>query len=179
MYADCPFFLGLGAISSVPLALIEVTTILGLPGTTEALRSLFAVIFLIVRTAYWPIVSAGFWSDIFALGTAGQITNQFAAGFFLVANVGLTGLQLFWTRMIVNGIRQMLRGGGSPAEEVPPKPTAAKASKSPAEVRSKSLAEAPAKAPCKSPARSPPKLRARSPAKKSAPHSSTPSKKRV
>jgi len=106
----CPFFLGVGAISSVPLACIELTTILGLPAATEALRTLFAVIFLVVRTCYWPIVSAGFWSDVIALHGEGALHDRFAAGFFLLANVGLTGLQLFWTTMIIDGIKELARG---------------------------------------------------------------------
>lgn len=109
--ADCPFFLGVAAISSVPLALIEVATIFELPTATELLRAVFAISFLIVRTFTWPVVSFGFWSDVFVVGQAGGVHSYFAMGFFLVANIGLTGLQWFWTTLIIDGIRKTLSNG--------------------------------------------------------------------
>ena len=104
------FFFGLAALSSVPLALVEVTKVLGFPAVTEVLKVAFAVAFLAIRTVYWPIVSYGFWQDVLPKLQDGSIHSNVAAGVFLVANVGLTALQLFWTTLILGGIKDMAQG---------------------------------------------------------------------
>ena len=54
-------------------------------------------------------VSSGFWAD--SLGAIGitaaptmDVPNPYALWFFLLANFGLTGLQLLWTQKIVKGV---------------------------------------------------------------------------
>ena len=58
------------------------------------------------RTFYWPYVSLHFWADSVAAlrgeaGTAPAVHSGAAVALFLVANVGLTGLQLLWTTKIL------------------------------------------------------------------------------
>ena len=52
------FFFGLSGISSVPLALIELFTVLRADALLELCRGLFAISFLAFRTFYWPVRAA-------------------------------------------------------------------------------------------------------------------------
>ena len=47
------FFFGLTAISSVPLALVELAQAVDMPAAVELFRTLFAILFLTFRTVYW------------------------------------------------------------------------------------------------------------------------------
>ena len=104
------FFFGLAAVSSVPLAIVEVTKSTGMTSLSEVLKMLFAVLFLAIRTAYWPVVSYGFWQDTLGALSDGSVHSVPAAVIFLVANVGLTGLQFYWTTLIISGIVEMSQG---------------------------------------------------------------------
>jgi len=112
------FFFGLTSISSVPLAIIELFNCAGMPAVQEVFRVLFCVLFLIYRTVYWPIVSYGFWLDeIAALQGVVPVHSLPAHLFLLVANVGLTALQFFWTSLIFSGIAEKFRPAESPKAE--------------------------------------------------------------
>jgi len=104
------FFFGLSAISSVPLALVEVANLAGFPSLVEVFQIAFAITFLIFRTCYWPVVSYQFWSDSLEAMNTNKVHSEFAYGTFLVANIGLTGLQWFWTTKILGGIANKLNG---------------------------------------------------------------------
>lgn len=111
------FFMGVASVSSVPLCLAEVAECFdGAAGVVLQLRALFALLFLCVRTLYWPWVSGCFWLDcVEALrGTTAGLEAHSPAVYalFLVANTGLTGLQLLWTGKIVRGIAQAVGGSG-------------------------------------------------------------------
>ena len=77
----------------------------------------FAVLFVGFRTIYWPCVSYHFWADsVKALrgeaGTNAPVVHSGAAfALFLVANLGLTGLQLLWTSKILKGLKAAAGGG--------------------------------------------------------------------
>jgi len=104
------FFFGLTAISSVPLALIELTQCAGLEAAQEACRVLFCIVFLAFRTIYWPIESYKYWCDALAALNGEVIVHSHAAHLFLLlANIGLTGLQFFWTTLIFRGIAEKLK----------------------------------------------------------------------
>ena len=103
------FFFGFAMISNIPLAFIELTQAAAWPKAHTASRLLFALFFLALRTSYWPYVSSGFWADsLGAIGVTGaptmDVPNPYALWFFLLANFGLTGLQLLWTQKIVKGV---------------------------------------------------------------------------
>jgi len=101
------FFFGLTALSSVPLALIELFQAAKMPAMQEHCRVLFCIIFLIFRTVYWPIESYKYWVDeLAAFDGAAPIHNHAAHYFLLFANVGLTGLQFYWTTLIFKGIAE-------------------------------------------------------------------------
>jgi hypothetical protein len=102
------FFFGVASISSVPLCLIDVAAALEAKAMHTALNAVFAVLFLVFRTAYWPYVSYGFWSDALS-ALRGEIPGVQAHSppaylVFLAANIGLTGLQWLWTSRVLQGI---------------------------------------------------------------------------
>jgi len=111
------FFMGVASVSSIPLCLAEVAECFEAAekrGVVLQLRSLFALLFLLVRTLYWPYVSGCFWLDCVAVlggGTPGLEAHSPAVyGLFLVANTGLTALQLLWTGKILRGIADAVNG---------------------------------------------------------------------
>ena len=111
------FFFGLSGISSVPLALIELFTVLRAGALLELCRGLFAFSFLAFRTFYWPVVSYGFWQDVLHAYNSQTVHSVAAAGFFLFANVFLTGLQLFWTTKIIAAVGETLGLAGGAAKK--------------------------------------------------------------
>ena len=104
------FFFGLAAVSSVPLAAIEVFNLTGLSGMQELCQGCFAVGFLVIRTVYWPYISYIFWNDVVTTWQGRKIHSEFAAVFFLSANVALTSLQMFWTTKVLGAISDKLSG---------------------------------------------------------------------
>ena len=103
------FFFGVASVSSVPLAVVEVAKCVGLTQLHDRARSVFAAAFLALRSLYWPLVSLGFWADsVAALRGAVAVHSVAAVVTFLVANVGLTGLQLLWTKKVVRGVQKAL-----------------------------------------------------------------------
>jgi hypothetical protein len=123
------FFFGAAMVSSIPLAIVEMTKFVEAPLVHQAARIAFAGAFLTLRTVVWPILSARpalippsvahsydhswpqarFWLDSFGLlrSPAGP-HSWFAVLFFLVSNLGLTSLQFLWTSKIVAGLSKAL-----------------------------------------------------------------------
>ena len=62
----------------------------------ELSRYTFALSFLIIRLIIWPYISYDFIRGSVDLLQSGRAHSKFAVGFFLFANVFLTGLQFFW-----------------------------------------------------------------------------------
>jgi hypothetical protein len=104
------FFFGLSAISSVPLATIELAKACGAEAVIEVSTALFCVAFLTFRTVYWPIEAYKFWCDELAtlVGGSAPVHSWPAHIFLLVANIGLTGLQFYWTTLIFKGVADKL-----------------------------------------------------------------------
>ena len=84
---------------------------LNAPKITEACTVSFAVLFLIFRSVYWPIVSYQFWRDSLGAYADGTMHSTSAMCTFLVANIGLTSLQFVWTRLILIGILEKVKLG--------------------------------------------------------------------
>ena len=86
------------------------TRYLGSEQLVSLLQAIFALLFVGFRTLYWPCVSYHFWADSVAAlrGEAGAdvpaVHSGAAFGLFLVANLGLTGLQLLWTSKIFKAL---------------------------------------------------------------------------
>lgn len=104
----CLFFFGVASLSSVPLCLSEIFNAIGLTQLNEPTMPAFALLFLMIRTAYWPYVSLGFWRDSVAALTTGRVHSYAAYAILLAANIFLTGLQIFWTGQICDGVFEAL-----------------------------------------------------------------------
>jgi len=108
-----PFFFGVSEISSLPLAFMdlfkyskELTN--KFPQTNEAIRSTFAVLFLLLRCVYWPFVAVDFW--VTTLNSSAPIWLR---GIWYFFNIALTLLQYYWGHLIVLGIIKMIKGSQS------------------------------------------------------------------
>ena len=119
------FFFGIVQISSAPLALAEVCTILDATSLHAASMGVFALSFLVVRSLIWPLVSLRFWRDTMAAMQAGE-RSLGPLTIYLAANVFLTGLQVVWTRQVVRGLLDAL-GLGTGGKAVAKKKTTAAA----------------------------------------------------
>lgn len=100
------FFFGVSAASSVPLCLGELFNSAGLTGLAAATRPLFALLFLGIRSVYWPLLSLRFWRDA-AWAMRDREKRVHSVGAFailLTANIGLTGLQWLWTGQILSAV---------------------------------------------------------------------------
>ena len=64
----------------------------------------FALSFVILRLIIWPIKSWEFWVGSIDLLSSGKAHSQFVVGFFLLANMFLTGLQFMWGWTIIQFI---------------------------------------------------------------------------
>jgi len=106
------FFFGVATVSSVPLCWGEVANALGYPAAKQLCDVLFALSFFAIRTVYWPIVSFSFWRDSLAMlsGEGGDVHSEGCYYFLLVANIGLTSLQLIWTGQIMSAVKEALGG---------------------------------------------------------------------
>ena len=98
------------SLSSVPLCVGELFSAAGLEALVEASKPPFVLLFLLLRTAYWPYVSAGFWQDsLWALAKPRDRAHSLVAyAALLGANVFLTGLQVFWTGQICAAVGEAL-----------------------------------------------------------------------
>ena len=103
------FFFGVAELTNVPLTIVDVFKYFPdlakkLSILNELSRVSFAVSFILLRLIVWP-----YFSYHFALGSIDLLTTNFhtkchsgfVVGFFLFANVFLTGLQFFWGSKIV------------------------------------------------------------------------------
>lgn len=111
------FFIGVASASSVLLGFVDIFRHVGalqraLPLTNTCLRVAFALTFLATRSALWLHISLRFWKDVYTVLAAGTAHSVWACGVYLAANAFLTGLQLFWTWKIVQGLRKAAVGGG-------------------------------------------------------------------
>ena len=95
------FFFGIANLSSVPLAAFSICDALRsrYPAFEKAyahLRTAFGVLFLVVRCAAWPVLSAIFWADTYSAMRAERVHSFAATLFLLLSNIFLTGLQFLW-----------------------------------------------------------------------------------
>ena len=104
------FFFGVASVSSIPLCLGELLAAAALPQLAELCKPPFVLLFLALRTAYWPYVSIAFWEDsLWALSKPRERVHAMSAYITLLsANIFLTTLQFVWTHQIVTAIGEML-----------------------------------------------------------------------
>lgn len=124
------FFFGVAELTNVPLTIVDVFKYFPdlakkLSILNEISRISFAASFIILRLIVWP-----YFSYHFALGSINLLTTNFhtqchsgfVVGFFLFANVFLTGLQFFWGSKIIgflfkSGKKSSKEGGGAGADK--------------------------------------------------------------
>jgi len=107
-----PFFFGISEISSIPLAFMDLfkyskELTATYPNANEAIRVSFAVLFLLLRCIYWPIVSVNFWRNTLTY-SAIPLWLEIVWYFF---NISLTLLQFYWGSLIIKGIIKKIKGG--------------------------------------------------------------------
>lgn len=97
------FFCGISETSTIPLTIIDCIKCMNLnvPRLMVVSRVTFAVLFMVFRVAAWTIVSLLFWYD--TISRYPNIPNFGAL--FCIGNLGLTGLQYYWAKMIVKKIK--------------------------------------------------------------------------
>ncbi|CAM9953233.1 unnamed protein product [Ectocarpus sp. 6 AP-2014] len=110
------FFLGISEVSSVPLVFVDVFKFFpdvaaSFEGVNNLLRISFALIFMVVRVVYWPIVAARHLFDTFGSVQAGTVHDVGVVGFFTACNLALTFMQWYWGYLIVRAATKMLSGG--------------------------------------------------------------------
>jgi len=121
IHLEASFFFGVAELTNIPLTIIDVFKYLpGLkknyPAVNEAMRSIFAVLFIILRLIMWPLQCWNFWMSSgvliakhFQLSAMEATLTQFlsykitvmphsifAVMFFVIANLMLTALQFYW-----------------------------------------------------------------------------------
>ena len=111
-----PFFCGIAEISSLPLSIFdlfkgckELSSVKSVAPIGDLAKILFAVIFLIVRVVWWPLVIYQMLADIHASQSHPQFWFP-AAAFHTTAAVGLTLLQQFWGTKVISGIVKLVTG---------------------------------------------------------------------
>jgi TLC domain len=109
------YYFGVAELTNVPLTLVDVFKYLGeepkkkelkkkdpdnykdeYHTINEVSRVSFAVSFIGLRLIAWPVISLSFWNDSYQLLSGGKAHSNFVVGYFLFANLFLTGLQFFW-----------------------------------------------------------------------------------
>lgn len=110
------FFFGFASASSCLLCIVDIFRY-GPPAFNEAIptvnlffRVLFAFAFLFLRSFIWPILSLVFWYDVLGIEIQGGDGKQktYVAVIFLIANTGLSFLQVLWTDKIWSGLSEVL-----------------------------------------------------------------------
>eukprot|EP00629_Pelagomonadales_sp_RCC1024_P006677 CAMPEP_0119259132 /NCGR_PEP_ID=MMETSP1329-20130426/69_1 /TAXON_ID=114041 /ORGANISM="Genus nov. species nov., Strain RCC1024" /LENGTH=236 /DNA_ID=CAMNT_0007258495 /DNA_START=168 /DNA_END=878 /DNA_ORIENTATION=+ len=105
------YFFGISELSSVPLAFLDAFKMFpdlrkAYPKTNAFVRPFFCVVFLGLRTLYWPVVSYHFWKASLAHWPNDQVELLV----FMTVNVVLTSLQAYWSYLIVRGLIKLVQG---------------------------------------------------------------------
>jgi len=117
-----PFFVGVTELSSVPLQIVdffhpnhfaELTVGRPVLETLNAFaRVSFTVLFLVIRTVWFPIVVFGLvFPDLFKIIASGEPTGATFSLLGAAAALAFTGLQWHWSYLLLKQIAKMLRGG--------------------------------------------------------------------
>lgn len=80
----------------------------------SVLQILFCLTFLIVRIGVGLPVSAMWWLDMVRLVQDGRAPSLWIVGYFMIANIGLCGLNCLWGYKIIQGLIKNFRGEYKP-----------------------------------------------------------------
>ncbi|CAM9920549.1 unnamed protein product [Scytosiphon promiscuus] len=112
------FFLGISEVSSIPLSVVDVfkyfpDVAARYRGLNSMLRISFALLFILLRVCYWPVVAGRHLLDTIGSVQAGTVHNAGVVGFFTVCNLTLTLMQFYWGYLIIRAAAKMLSVGDS------------------------------------------------------------------
>eukprot|EP00904_Undaria_pinnatifida_P005341 jgi/Undpi1/1937/HiC_scaffold_12.g05324.m1 len=107
------FFLGISEVSSIPLVFVDIFKFFPevaarCEKANELARIAFAVLFIVLRVLYWPVIAGRHLWDTFGSMQAGTVHNAGVAGFFTACNLSLTLLQWYWGYLILRAVAKML-----------------------------------------------------------------------
>jgi hypothetical protein len=104
------FFLGIVEITSIPLTLYDVCKKFSFKdGIVFAIsQGTFASSFIYIRLIVWFGWCLPFWVGSIDLLRTGKAHNSAIVVYFLLSNIFMTGLQLFWGQQIIEGLLKLL-----------------------------------------------------------------------
>jgi hypothetical protein len=116
----CLFFCGVCELTNLPLTFVDAfkhfPELRAYSTFNQLNRVSFAVSFIALRIIYWPFVCIKFWSQCFEVLQNGTAHNSVVVAMFLVFNILLTLLQIYWGRLIFTGLLKLVGGGGKKGE---------------------------------------------------------------
>lgn len=108
LHGQSLFFFGTAELTNIPLTIYDMFKYMKPAGWQKEYKGIFefakisfALSFVVLRICYWPYMSYPFWVSSLELLQSGKAHSNFVVGFFLGANVFLTGLQFLWGKSIV------------------------------------------------------------------------------
>ena len=115
-HAYIGIFFGLTELSTLPLNVMDTLkqfkhVAKAFPFVALVCRLTFAIAFLVLRVGLTTYVSIGFQRDCYELYSTGTAHSVAAVVFSSLANLFICALQLYWARLIVNGVVSTLTGG--------------------------------------------------------------------
>ena len=112
------FFMGVTETSSLPLVWVDLGKYYPelskrLPTMNLLAKALFALMFIVVRDVLFIKHSIQLWKDSFEVLGAGTAKFPAVTYGFLVTNLFFNVLQIAWTKLLIDGVLDLLRGGGA------------------------------------------------------------------
>lgn len=113
LHLDAIFFFGISEITSVPLTVLDIfkydPSIRKKFGLVEVIsQGFFVVMFFVIRVIYWNYYNFEFYSRVWPLLSHPSCHSRLVVGMYIVANVLLTLLQLYWAVLILQQVVAML-----------------------------------------------------------------------
>ena len=112
-----PFFMGAVELSSIPLGGVDCFKQFKqlrprFPLVYEASRVAFSLSFIGVRVLYWPYISWAFWHDSLheMRATDAAAIPSWVVLTFLLCNLLLTALQMYWGSIVIRALATTVRG---------------------------------------------------------------------
>ena len=104
---QCFFFSGIVEISNIPLTIMDIfkyfPDLAKQYSTINSLsRTMFGISFIVLRLIIWPVLTYYFITGSINLLVTNTAHNQYIVIFFIICNILLTALQLFWGSKIIH-----------------------------------------------------------------------------
>ena len=116
------FFMGVTEISSLPLVYVDLgkyypELVRRRPGTDLFFKVVFGLLFIAVRDVLFIKYSIQLWKDSFAVLEAGTTKFPNLVKGFLVTNLFFNVLQIMWTKLLLDGLMEVINGGKKEEEK--------------------------------------------------------------